>query len=87
MISYTLGLIIHFYSLLILVRLLCSWIPNINWYEQPFKGLLAIVEPYLSIFRAFVPPIGTIDLSPIIALLVLTVLQKLIVGAFASVGL
>ena len=87
MISYTLGLVVHFYSLLILVRLLCSWFPNINWFEQPFKGIMALTDPYLKIFRAFVPPIGMFDFSPIVALIVLSILQTLIVRAFASVGL
>ena len=87
MISYTLGLVIHFYSLLILVRLLCSWIPNINWFDQPFKGIMALTDPYLKIFRTFIPPLGMIDISPIVALFVLTLLQRMIVGAFASVGL
>jgi YggT family protein len=38
-----------------------------------------VCEPYLSIFRRFIPPIGPIDISPIVAVLVLQLVGGLIV--------
>ncbi len=40
-----------------------------------------VSEPYLSIFRRFIPPIGPIDISPIVAILVLQILGRIIIGA------
>ncbi|WP_018753225.1 YggT family protein [Paenibacillus sanguinis] len=60
---------IYFY--MILVYILMSWVPNAR---ESFIGELLgkLVEPYLAIFRRFIPPImGAIDISPIVALFVL----------------
>lgn len=56
---------------MILVYILMSWVPNAR---DSFIGELLgkLVEPYLAPFRRFIPPImGTIDISPIVALFVL----------------
>ena len=39
-----------------------------------------VCEPYLSIFRRFIPPIGPVDISPIVAVLVLQIVGQLIVA-------
>ena len=40
-----------------------------------------VCEPYLGLFRRFIPPLGPIDISPIVAILVLQIVGGLIVGA------
>ena len=60
---------IYFY--LLIAYVLLSWIPNAR---DSFVGQLLgrIAEPYLSIFRRFIPPIGgMLDVSPIVALFAL----------------
>ncbi|MBR2565457.1 MAG: YggT family protein [Paenibacillus sp.] len=60
---------IYFY--MVIVYILMSWLPNAR---ESFIGELLgkFVEPYLSPFRRFIPPLfGVLDISPIIALLVL----------------
>lgn len=56
---------------MIIIYVLLSWVPNAR--ESTFGVWLGkLVEPYLSIFRRFIPPIGgIIDLSPIIAIFAL----------------
>lgn len=59
------------YMYLIIAYVLLSWLPNAR---DSFIGemLGKLVEPYLSIFRRFIPPIGgMIDISPIVALIAL----------------
>lgn len=58
-------------TMLIVLWCLLSWFPNIRWYEQPFKTLDQIVQPLVAPFRKLIPPISGIDLSPMIAILVL----------------
>ena len=40
-----------------------------------------VSEPYLRIFRRFIPPIGPIDISPIVAIIVLQIVGSIIIGA------
>ncbi|MBQ6445976.1 YggT family protein [Cytobacillus oceanisediminis] len=58
------------YSYALIVYILMSWIPNAR--ETSIGVFLAkICEPYLEIFRRFIPPLGMIDISPIVAIFVL----------------
>lgn len=69
---------IYFY--MIIAYVLLSWVPNAR---DSFIGQLLgrFVEPYLSIFRRFIPPIGgVIDISPIVAIFALQFIQY---GIFA----
>lgn len=72
--------LIHFYSVLILIYCLMSWIPRgaSGWIEDIRSVLASICEPYLGLFRRIIPPIAMIDFSPIIAILVLELLGSLI---------
>ncbi|GAC42901.1 YggT family protein [Paenibacillus popilliae] len=70
MIQY-LGYLYEIYTWLIIIYVLMSWLPNVR---ESFVGeiLGKIVEPYLSLFRRIIPPIGgMLDISPIIALFAL----------------
>jgi YggT family protein len=67
------------FNLLMIVWCLLSWFPNINWYNQPFKTLDMIIRPVIAPFRKIIPPIANMDVSPVVALLVLQGLCNLIV--------
>ncbi len=69
-------LTIYFY--LIIVRVLLSWFPTINWYGQPFSILSQLTDPYLNLFRSIIPPLGGIDISPILAILLLQFVSQLL---------
>ena len=51
-----------------------------RWLDAVLTFLRDIAEPYLRIFRRFIPPLGPIDLSPIVAILVLQIVGGLIIG-------
>ena len=74
--------LINLYSFIILVYVIMSWIPRTNeTYAKVYAVLGAICDPYLDLFRRFIPPIGgMVDISPIIALLVLEFGGQLIVN-------
>lgn len=59
------------YSLLLLVRVLLTWFQTATWAQQTMAFLSPITDPYLNLFRSFIPPLGGIDLSPMLAFLVL----------------
>ena len=51
-----------------------------RWLDTVLTFLRDVSEPYLSIFRRFIPPIGPLDLSPIVAIFALQIVGGLIVG-------
>ncbi|HEX8157176.1 MAG TPA: YggT family protein [Solirubrobacteraceae bacterium] len=55
-------------------------IPYSRWSSAILGFLRDVCEPYLGIFRRFIPPIGPIDVSPIVAILVLVVGGNVLVG-------
>lgn len=61
------------YSLLIFVYILTTWFPPRGIFYDIYRALRPIVEPYLEPFRKAIPPIGGVDFSPIIAMLVLNI--------------
>lgn len=79
----TLLTFIQIYSFLLIARVLLTWFPQIEWYNQPFAALSQITDPYLNLFRNIIPPLGGIDLSPILAFLALN-LASLLLGTLAS---
>jgi YggT family protein len=64
------------YTVLLIIRILLSWFPNVDWLNPPFSVLSQLTDPYLNVFRSIIPPLGGIDLSPILAFLLLTVVQR-----------
>jgi YggT family protein len=75
------------YLILIFVRILLSWIPRIP-YNPVLSAVISFVQevtdPYLRLFRRFLPPVGgggfALDLSPIVATIVLIIARGIIVG-------
>lgn len=87
MISRAVNTLFYFYYLLIIIRIFLSWLPSIDWFQQPFAGIRSVTDPFLNIFRGIIPPIGMLDISPIVAIILLQILQGVIVGLLSGMGL
>lgn len=74
------------YTTLLVIRILLSWFPNINWFDPPFSILSQLTDPYLNIFRSFIPPLGGLDFSPILALMLLQVASSVLSTLATSSG-
>lgn len=72
------------YSLVIFIYVMMSWFPTSSGIIADLYATLGkICDPYLDLFRRFIPPIGgMVDISPIIALLVLQFGVRLIIAIF-----
>ena len=70
------------YTTILLVYVLMSWIPYgaSKWVEDIRSVLASISEPYLGIFRRIIPPLGMIDFSPVVAIIVLQLAESLILA-------
>jgi len=79
------------YIILIFANILISWLPRVP-YSRGLRVVLDFItettNPYLNLFRRFLPPIGgggfALDLSPMIGIVVLLVLQAVAVGLIAG---
>jgi YggT family protein len=65
-------------------RILGSWIPELQ--RTRFMQFIAFyTDPYLNLFRKFIPPLGMIDISPIVAFICLGFIQQMIKAVFMAV--
>lgn len=81
---YTLYLVIdrlvNLYVIILVVYCLMSWIPRSSGgFIEDLRGILATIsEPFLGLFKRFIPPVGMVDFSPIVAILALEALLMLL---------
>ena len=77
---------ISIYLVLLIIRVLLSWFPNVDWSNPAFSALSQITDPYLNLFRSIIPPLGGIDFSAILAFILLQFVQSALAGAVATLG-
>lgn len=72
----------YVYLILILLYVILSWLqlPYNVWIGRIRTFLHDTVEPYLGLFRRMIPPIGMFDISPIVALITLTLVYNIVVA-------
>jgi YggT family protein len=75
---------LQIYIILLIIRVLLSWFPTIDWMTQPFALLSQITEPFLGFFRRFIPPLGMFDISSLVAILSLQFLQRALSSAMIA---
>lgn len=69
------GWAFQLYTYALIIYIFMSWFPGAR--ESQFGIILSkICEPYLEVFRKFIPPLGMIDFSPIIAIFALQLAQS-----------
>jgi YggT family protein len=76
------------YVLLIFAYVLMSWIrlPYSIWLNRIQRFLYDVVEPYLRIFRRILPSFGPLDLSPMVAVIVLFIAGRIVMGLLGNLG-
>lgn len=74
------SIFVDVYILLVFVYVLTSWI-RLPYSLSPVQNFLRdVCEPYLRLFRRILPPLGPLDLSPIVAVFALLLAQRVIVA-------
>lgn len=73
----TIDLLFTLLYLAIMARIILSWF-RFDPYHPVSVFLYRVTEPILGFFRGIIPPIGMIDISPIVALIVLGIVQQLL---------
>jgi uncharacterized protein YggT (Ycf19 family) len=83
--------VFYVYTLLIIAYILSSLffafggrLPYARWSSALLGFLRDVCEPFLSIFRRFIPAIGPLDLSPLVAILLLNIVGSLLGNLIAG---
>jgi len=75
MVASIIKLLFTIYTLMLISRILGSWIPS--FYNHPIMRFIGrFTDPYLNLFRAIIPPIGgALDISPLLAFFALQLIE------------
>ena len=75
------------YLILIFARIVLSFVPRMP-YNPTLRTVVGFIhqvtDPYLNLFRRVIPPLGPIDLSPMLAIIVLYIVEAIVVGVIAG---
>jgi len=78
-IGYVLYGLLGFYALLIFVRVICSW-GMVSYANPVMRFLVNATDPLLVPLQRIVPPLGMVDISAIVAFLIVWLLQQAVAG-------
>lgn len=81
--GYVLYGLLSLYSLLIFIRIIFSWV-TVSYSNRVMRLLVNATEPMLGPLRRIVPPVGTFDISPIVAFIIVWLFQAAIRGTLLS---
>lgn len=69
------NILFEIYLIMLFIRIIGSWLPELSQYKiVRFNAFYT--DPYLNFFRRFIPPLGMIDFSPVVAFLALSFIQR-----------
>ncbi|MEW5761670.1 MAG: YggT family protein [Bacillota bacterium] len=75
----TINIAFRVYAYLMLARVLLSWVRH-NPNNPIIRFIYEITEPVLGLFRRIIPPIGMLDISPIVAFIALDLTRYLLIN-------
>ncbi|MBC6419304.1 MAG: YggT family protein [Prochloron sp. SP5CPC1] len=76
----TLGLVLGLMTFLFIFRIVLTWYPQTDLNHLPFNLVALPTEPFLAPLRKIVPPIGGVDITPIIWVGIFTLLREILLG-------
>lgn len=78
--SWGLGLLLGLMTFLFIFRIVLTWYPQVNQKRFPFNLVILPTEPFLAITRKIVPPIGGVDITPIIWVGIFSLVREMLLG-------
>ncbi len=83
--AYVLNTLITLYYYILIIRVLLSWV-NPDPYNPIVQMLYKAADPYLNLFRRFIPPLGRVDISAIIGILALVFVQQFLIQSLYQIA-
>jgi YggT family protein len=78
--SWSLGILFTLMTLLFILRIVLTWYPQVELNRMPWKLIAFPTEPFLSPTRKVIPPLGGVDISPIIWVGIFSLLREILLG-------
>lgn len=78
--SFILGILLALMTLLFIFRIVLTWYPEIDLNKFPFNLVAWPTEPFLAPTRKIIPPLGGVDISPVIWVGIVSLLREMLVG-------
>ncbi|WP_121967860.1 YggT family protein [Leptolyngbya sp. BC1307] len=78
--TWIVGPVLSLYTLLFILRIVLTWYPQIELNKFPYALVAWPTEPLLIPVRKLVPPIGGVDISPVIWAGIVSLMRELLVG-------
>ena len=78
--NWMLGSFLGLMVLLFIFRIVLTWYPQVNLNRFPFNLVALPTEPFLVPLRKLVPPLGGVDISPVIWVGIFSLLRELLLG-------
>ncbi|NET58283.1 MAG: YggT family protein [Symploca sp. SIO2E6] len=78
--NWTLGLLLGLMILLFIFRIILTWYPQVDLNRLPFNLVAWPTEPFLVPMRKIVPPLGGVDITPIIMVGLFSLLREILLG-------
>ncbi|WRH65489.1 MAG: YggT family protein [Planktothrix sp. GU0601_MAG3] len=78
--TWGLGLILGLMTFLFIFRIVLTWYPQVNQQRFPFNLIVWPTEPFLVLTRKIVPPMGGVDITPIIWVGLFSLLREMLLG-------
>ncbi|HEY9849498.1 MAG TPA: YggT family protein [Leptolyngbyaceae cyanobacterium] len=79
-VSFILGSLLGIMTLLFILRIVLTWYPQINLNQFPWNAIAWPTEPFLAITRKVIPPLGGVDITPIIWVGICSLLREILIG-------
>jgi YggT family protein len=67
-------------TFLFIFRIVLTWYPQVESQKFPFSIVVAPTEPFLAPSRKIIPPIGGVDITPIVWVAILSLIREILVG-------
>ncbi|MFO8039302.1 MAG: YggT family protein [Sodalinema sp.] len=78
--SWTLGIVLSLMTFLMIIRIILTWYPQAELNKFPFNLIGVPTEPFLIPTRKLIPPLGGVDISPIIWVGIFSLIRELLLG-------
>jgi len=78
--SWILGILFTVMTLLFIFRIVLTWYPQAELTRFPFNLIAIPTEPFLAPLRKIVPPLGGVDVTPIIWVGIFSLLREILLG-------
>lgn len=78
--SWILGSVLGLMILLFIFRIILTWYPQVNLNQLPYNIVAWPTEPFLVPLRQLVPPIGGVDITPIIWVGIFSLVREVLLG-------